>query len=56
MKIFNLSTREGYGQFVSVAGICTSILLSSVKEFEHFVNGLLFMSRAQSKFTHSEWI
>lgn len=25
------------------------------KEFEHFVNGLLFMSRAQSKFTHSEW-
>ena len=31
MKIFNLSTREGYGQFVSVAGICTNILLSGVK-------------------------
>ena len=31
MKIFNLKTREGYGQFVSVAGICVNLLLSGVK-------------------------
>lgn len=30
-KIFNLSTREGFGQFVSVAGICVNILLGCVK-------------------------
>lgn len=30
-KFFNLSTREGYGQFVSVAGICVNLLLSAVK-------------------------
>ncbi len=30
-KIFNLSTREGFGQFVSVAGICVNILLGGVK-------------------------
>ena len=31
MKIFNLSTREGYGQFVSFMGICVNVLLSGVK-------------------------
>ena len=31
MKLFNLSTREGYGQFVSFAGICMNLLLSAVK-------------------------
>ena len=31
MSIFNLSKREGYGQFVSAAGICTNILISGVK-------------------------
>ena len=31
MKFFNLSTREGYGQFVSVMGICVNILLSGIK-------------------------
>lgn len=31
MSIFNLSSREGYGQFVSAAGICTNILISGVK-------------------------
>lgn len=30
-KFFNLSTREGYGQFVSGVGICVNILLSGVK-------------------------
>ncbi len=30
-KLFNLSTREGFGQFVSVAGICVNLLLSAVK-------------------------
>ena len=30
-KLFNLSTRESYGQFVSVAGIFVNLLLSSVK-------------------------
>lgn len=30
-KFFNLSTREGFGQFVSVAGICVNLLLSGVK-------------------------
>ena len=31
MKFFNLSTREGYGQFVSFTGICMNLLLSAVK-------------------------
>ena len=31
MKLFNLSTREGYGQFVSFAGICMNLLLSAIK-------------------------
>ena len=31
MKIFNLSTHEGYGQFVSFAGIGVNLLLSVVK-------------------------
>ena len=31
MKIFNLSTREGYGQFVSFTGIGVNLLLSVVK-------------------------
>ena len=31
MKLFNLSTREGYGQFVSFAGICMNLILSAVK-------------------------
>lgn len=30
-KFFNLSTREGFGQFVSFAGICVNILLSGLK-------------------------
>lgn len=30
-KLFNLSTREGFGQFVSIAGICVNLLLSGVK-------------------------
>lgn len=30
-KFFNLSTREGFGQFVSGVGICVNILLSVVK-------------------------
>ncbi len=30
-KIFNLSTREGFGQFVSVVGIGTNILISALK-------------------------
>ena len=30
-KLFNLSTREGFGQFVSAAGICVNILLGCVK-------------------------
>ena len=30
-KFFNLSTREGFGQFVSFVGICVNILLSCVK-------------------------
>ena len=30
-KLFNLSTREGFGQFVSAAGICINILLGCVK-------------------------
>lgn len=30
-KFFNLSTREGFGQFVSFAGICVNILLGCVK-------------------------
>lgn len=31
MKIFNFSTREGFGQFVSVVGISTNILISALK-------------------------
>ena len=31
MKLFNLSTREGFGQFVSFAGIGVNLLLSVVK-------------------------
>lgn len=30
-KFFNLSTREGFGQFVSVVGICSNILISALK-------------------------
>ena len=31
MKFLNLSTREGYGTFVSITGICVNILLSVLK-------------------------
>ena len=31
MKFFNLSTREGYGEFVSFTGICVNLLLSAAK-------------------------
>ena len=41
MKIFNLSTREGFGQFVSVAGICVNILLSGVKLAIGFMSGAI---------------
>lgn len=39
MKIFNLKTREGYGQFVSVAGICVNLLLSGVKLAVAMISG-----------------
>lgn len=39
MKIFNLSTREGFGQFVSGAGICVNILLSGVKLAVALISG-----------------
>ena len=40
-KFFNLSTREGYGQFVSVAGICVNILLSVVKLIIGLLSGAI---------------
>ena len=40
-KFFNLSTREGFGQFVSAVGICTNILLSCVKLFIGLVSGAI---------------
>ena len=40
-KFFNLSTREGFGQFVSVAGICTNILLSVVKLIIGLMSGAI---------------
>lgn len=39
MKFFNLSTREGFGQFVSVAGICVNLLLSGVKLAVALISG-----------------
>ncbi|MBR0260217.1 MAG: cation transporter [Selenomonadaceae bacterium] len=40
-KFFNLSTREGFGQFVSFAGICVNILLSCVKLFIGLMSGAI---------------
>lgn len=40
-KIFNLSTREGFGQFVSVVGICVNVLLSVVKMFIGLMSGAI---------------
>lgn len=40
-KIFNLSTREGFGQFVSVAGIFVNLLLSLVKLAIGFFSGAI---------------
>lgn len=40
-KFFNLSTREGFGQFVSVVGICVNILLSVVKMFIGLMSGAI---------------
>ena len=40
-KFFNLSTREGFGQFVSVAGICVNILLSVVKLIIGLMSGAI---------------
>lgn len=39
MKFFNTKTREGYGQFVSFAGICVNILLSGVKLAVALISG-----------------
>lgn len=41
MKIFNMSTRESFGQFVSVTGICVNLVLSSVKMFIGFLTGAI---------------
>ena len=41
MKIFNLSTREGYGQFVSFAGIGVNLLLSIVKLIVGLMSGAI---------------
>ncbi len=38
-KFFNLSTREGYGKFVSVTGICVNILISAVKFAVALISG-----------------
>ncbi len=38
-KFFNLSTREGYGQFVSIAGICVNIFISAVKFAVALISG-----------------
>ena len=40
-KIFNLSTREGFGQFVSAVGICVNILLSCVKLIVGLLSGAI---------------
>ena len=40
-KFFNLSTREGFGQFVSIAGICVNLLLSSVKLIIGLMSGAI---------------
>ncbi len=40
-KFFNLSTREGFGQFVSVAGIFVNLLLSVVKLIIGFMSGAI---------------
>ena len=41
MKFFNLSTREGYGQFVSFAGIGVNLLLSTVKLIIGLMSGAI---------------
>ena len=41
MKIFNLSTREGYGEFVSFAGIGVNVLLSVVKLIVGLMSGAI---------------
>ena len=41
MKLFNLSTRDGFGQFVSVVGICVNILLSGVKLAIGLISGAI---------------
>lgn len=38
-KFFNLSTREGYGEFVSAFGICVNLLLSGIKLALAMVSG-----------------
>ena len=40
-KIFNTSTREGFGQFVSIAGIFVNLLLSVVKLAIGFFSGAI---------------
>ena len=40
-KLFNLSTRESFGQFVSAVGICTNILLGGVKLAIGFMSGAI---------------
>lgn len=40
-KFFNLSTREGFGQFVSGIGICVNILLSVVKLIIGLMSGAI---------------
>ena len=40
-KFFNMSTREGFGQFVSFAGICVNILLSCVKLIIGLMSGAI---------------
>lgn len=40
-KFFNFSSRESFGQFVSVAGICVNILLSVVKMIIGLISGAI---------------
>ena len=40
-KFFNLSTRENFGQFVSIAGICVNLLLSGVKLIIGLMSGAI---------------
>ena len=40
-KFFNTSTREGFGQFVSILGICVNLLLSCVKLIIGLMSGAI---------------